>query len=1205
MAESGQVLSDTEVEFLLDRSGASGAPAIAAATPDLATATMHGDLEQINLTDIFQTLAMAKMEGLLQVRGPVAERLLFFRDGHLQILVPPRVATRRVGQRLLQAGLVTQQQLRSALVRQQKDPRRIGEILVADGILAPEQVEEIAAGQVAEDLFSLFTWSRGTFAFWKGSLTDAGLGELFAACPEFEVNSLLLEVARRADEWDSILQALGSLDEIPEHSGAEPPAAEAGLGASLWRRVDGATSYRSIAEQTTHDLFELAKTARDFVRSGSLSNIADEAMVEVARRHSREGNRPGALLVLQTLRDRPGSRDSLVVQGMAEVLQACDARRAAGELLLELAQQHEEPEQALELARQAHHLLPNDLATLSFLRTTLMAHLPADAPELEQTNLALVDELLAADRANTALEILGEVRRLGATSPGLLAREAKARQKLGDAAGAIAALLDLAEHHRSRGERARAAEAYEAVLRLDGSRKDVRKLLHRLRQSRLAGIVRSAALAIGAAMLGTSGVVYWQQQRLDQARRQAGAEIAGLLAAGDQAASAAALERWTGTLGEGDAIEDLRRQVAFAAATERARQQKTARQRLNQQLGEAADRLSAGDVRLALSSYAELYQRHDHNQEIAEVAISRFEGLLDELEAVAKGLANRLPPPPASVPDRRQVQEHREILDAACRPNLRRAARDLALACRSGELPDLLPLALRERAKELLSGHAAVVEKAAELDAAYTAALERQDLEARLDPIFKRALAAEAQFDFATARDLYQQLLDATAGNPDLRADLTQRATKNAAICHAMAAIDATTASGDAEGALRAYRELCSAYPQVPFARLVRVPMQLRTEPPGASVLVEGKILGRTPLPWVAPPEREVRLRADLPGYRPCEVTARTGEAASLTVPLFLAPSHERRLDNTVEAAPVADGQGGCFLVDRGGTLSWLPQLHREPRWSFPSGDLSGLLSSPIPHSELLWVASLDGTLRAIDATAGTARHKLGNLPTELPPVRLGNLLLLATTDQRLVAVDFDQAQVVYQLQLSSRPVLLLAGPRWAVLVAADGTAQGIPAAEPRTGWQIQLPLHGEIGGALQDQTAVLAEETGRWLALDVATGRIAWQREIPGAFPQPGIGNGKAWAASPSGLVGLPFAGGETTQWPAPGAWTGPATAIGNRLLVPNRDGTVHLLDADTGQALGRVDGGKRPPRIHALGPRGAAVALPDRRMLFFANLP
>jgi len=163
--------------------------------------------------------------------------------------------------------------------------------------------------QVSGDLFALFTWRHGTFEFWKGEITDPELRAQFDVRPEFEVSSLLLEVARRSDEWESIYGAISSLDEVPMRLAEVAEGTELDdAGQALVHGADGRATYRQIAEQTTLGLFEVARVARDLVRNGILGSISDADMVAAAESEAEAGHQKNALMLLQTLRDRPGDR---------------------------------------------------------------------------------------------------------------------------------------------------------------------------------------------------------------------------------------------------------------------------------------------------------------------------------------------------------------------------------------------------------------------------------------------------------------------------------------------------------------------------------------------------------------------------------------------------------------------------------------------------------------------------------------------------------------------------------------------------------------------------------------------------------------------------------------------------------------------------------------------------------------------------------
>ncbi|MBL8752062.1 MAG: DUF4388 domain-containing protein, partial [Planctomycetes bacterium] len=568
---NGEILSEAEVEFLLNAvADDEPAPAPQPSADAGENVTMRGDLEQINLADIFQTLGMSKMEGVLRLRNPLAERDVLVRDGHVRILVPNRMATRRLGQRLLQAGLVNGEQLRAALQQQRVDKSPLGEVLVAQGSLTREALDDILAGQIAEDLFSLFTWRHGSFEFWKGPPSSPAQEQAFAGCPEFEINSLLLEVARRSDEWQSILDAIGSLDDVPQAlADASRPFEPNELHQQVQSGIDGRTSYRELAERTTHGLFEAARAARDLVRAGRAAALEEGAMVALAGQVADQGDKRRALVLLQTLRDRSGDRALGILSGMASVLEKVGERRLAGTMLLEAAQRQIDPTTALDLARKARALSPNDAGLLSFLRTVLVAHDRPDSKELEKVTLDLLDAMLAADLLPQAIEIVEDARRTGSLGPAHLAREARARQKSHDIPGAVKVLEELAQLHDSRGEKKAATDAWEAVFKLDRTRTDVRKLVAHRRRTRLGKWIRLSAAAAAVAMLGTTGLVLWQQQAFDSAVTAADAAIQKQLEGGDRRAALAIVDGLAQQLGECEAVADLRGRVEFAEAAER------------------------------------------------------------------------------------------------------------------------------------------------------------------------------------------------------------------------------------------------------------------------------------------------------------------------------------------------------------------------------------------------------------------------------------------------------------------------------------------------------------------------------------------------------------------------------------------------------------------------------------------------------------
>ncbi|MEO6593219.1 MAG: PQQ-binding-like beta-propeller repeat protein [Planctomycetota bacterium] len=1183
MSVKGEILNEAEVDFLL-AAAAAGSEEASSQSADVfgegQTVTMRGDLEQINLADIFQTLAMSKMEGVLRVHNPLEDRQIYCNDGTVRIQVPPRVAVRRLGQRLVQAGLIDGEQLRSVLMIQRKERLPIGAVLVREGLVTQDQIDGIAGMQIAEDLFALFTWRHGTFEFYKGGLADDAQRQRFEACPEFEVNSLLLEVARRSDEWQSILDAISSLEEVP-HRIADPTN-EAELGEAhraMLFGADGNATYRALAEQTTLGLFEVARAARDLVRRNLLANISDEDLVQVATSLTDASQNKKALILLQTLRDRPGARSLLVVQAMAGALEKAGERRLAGTTLLEAAKQQIDPLVALRLARRSRDLAPNDPATIRFLRTTLVVHAPQNSPELEKCTVDLLDALIEADLTATALEIVEDARATGTIRPQILVREARARQKARDTQGAANVLFELAGLYEAEKDLPRAIEAYESVLRLDRSRKDVQKLLAELRKTRLGRIVRATAFVLATLLLGGMGLVFWQQHSLDQAIHQADEEISKLLQVGDQEAAAARLEHWLATLGPCEAVEDFQSRIAFAEVAERGSRERVLRDRVNGELRNAASMLGRGELRSAFATYAGLWREPPVQAEVSDVVATRFEVLLKAIEHATKSMAHHLPPEPNSLIERHELTNHLHDLESFCPPTLLRVFEELDQMAGENTLPEFLSTSHRERVAAVLPIGRVVFAGAKRLIAVYREALQWNEQQRQLDPLFKAAVQKESTSDFTGALELYRRLESAQSGSNDLRAYFQKQIARNEEICRLMNTVAAATAAGDFPRAQQQYRALRLAFPGVPFERLVRLPLRLESVPDKAAITCNDKNVGRTPLLLSYFPADVNTIVAKLDGFMDVRTTITGDELGLWRANLLLEAPLWRKHDSMVEVAPAIDETGALFLVDRAGAVTAI-RADGSEAWKYQSRDLSGYLSQPLIFGPHVMVASLDGELRAIDRSKGEVIWHLSGLPTEARPVLVDRFLVVATTDRSLHAIDLvDRRRVHIALPEASHGRLLAQGST-IVAVGERGTVTAHALPSLTLLWQRPIGRTIEAMATISGNRILVSDDRGKVRCLDLTTGDLLWHRNLDTeTMGQPICVGHVVWIASPERLLRLDLQTGEDL---APIASFGEDGAggpirVGDRLLLPIRDGNLQVLDLTTGNSLYRIEGNKR----------------------------
>jgi cytochrome c-type biogenesis protein CcmH/NrfG len=221
---------------------------------------IEGPLEELGLQDVLQLLDLANKTGVLTVRSDRRndEVVVHFIRGAIVFGVRRR-STRRLGQLLIRAGRLTQRELDRALEIQRVDPtRRLAEILLEMGSISEEEIERQLRFQMEETIYEIMSWEEGYFRFEERS--EIGEQRLLA---RVRVESLLMEGARRIDEWTRLESRVPSPEAIPVL--APPNEREStllDLKPDEWEvlaEIDGERDVRRIAADLGRSEFDVAK----------------------------------------------------------------------------------------------------------------------------------------------------------------------------------------------------------------------------------------------------------------------------------------------------------------------------------------------------------------------------------------------------------------------------------------------------------------------------------------------------------------------------------------------------------------------------------------------------------------------------------------------------------------------------------------------------------------------------------------------------------------------------------------------------------------------------------------------------------------------------------------------------------------------------------------------------------------------------------
>lgn len=219
---------------------------------------IEGPLKELGIQDVLQMLHVSRKTGILTVRSQrmMDEAVVHVVEGDL-VFASRRRAMRLLGQQLLREGRLTQEELERALDRQRANPRqRLGAILVEMGTLDREELDRQLRFQIEEAVYDLMAWHEGYFEFDESD-------DVPAARVRVPVETLLLEGARRLDEWTRLESKVPSPDSVPAlvASGNQETIELRPEEWEVLAEVDGEQDVRHIASTLGRSAFEVAKIA--------------------------------------------------------------------------------------------------------------------------------------------------------------------------------------------------------------------------------------------------------------------------------------------------------------------------------------------------------------------------------------------------------------------------------------------------------------------------------------------------------------------------------------------------------------------------------------------------------------------------------------------------------------------------------------------------------------------------------------------------------------------------------------------------------------------------------------------------------------------------------------------------------------------------------------------------------------------------------
>ena len=299
---------------------------------------IEGPLRELGIHDVFQLLDLSRKTGRLRVTSLLRdnEGTVYFDAGRV-VAALIRSNPHPLGTLLMRAGKVAEGDLARARAMQAGDPqpRRLGEILVSIGALTTKELERQVRLQVEAVVFELMSWREGHFSFSEGQLGEVPADALTSISTE----SLLMEGARRIDEWARIAHKIPHLDMIP----ALAPIDEShpsllDLLPNEWEvlsLIDGRGDLRTIATALGTSDFDVARIAYGLLSTGVIE-LRERPRVPNAGQPDASPDRDALEGARQALRERRlADALRLATSAVADAPKSLEARLLLSRVLLE------------------------------------------------------------------------------------------------------------------------------------------------------------------------------------------------------------------------------------------------------------------------------------------------------------------------------------------------------------------------------------------------------------------------------------------------------------------------------------------------------------------------------------------------------------------------------------------------------------------------------------------------------------------------------------------------------------------------------------------------------------------------------------------------------------------------------------------------------------------------------------------------------
>jgi hypothetical protein len=244
--------------------------------------SLTGNLKTVTFPDLLQLIATGRKTGTVAITRGEAKKEIYFKEGNVLGASSYGADDDLLGNIILKAGKVSKGDLQRALFVHRTAGKKIGQTLVEMGLVTREELKVFLRRHVESIIYDLFSWIEGDFILREGDLPDRSKRTV-----DIPTMSIVMEGSRRIDEWTQIQELLPDDNQILAVNNApRANSQEVTLSLDEFKVVTLIDGHRTVRE-----ILETSPLG-DFDTSSAMYRLIKANLVEVASERPHNGANP-------------------------------------------------------------------------------------------------------------------------------------------------------------------------------------------------------------------------------------------------------------------------------------------------------------------------------------------------------------------------------------------------------------------------------------------------------------------------------------------------------------------------------------------------------------------------------------------------------------------------------------------------------------------------------------------------------------------------------------------------------------------------------------------------------------------------------------------------------------------------------------------------------------------------------------------------